>query len=177
MQIENKLPQFNDRKTLLVSTGRQRAKIYSAFKGSLKLEEEINIPVPKFSDKEGFFAQKSSRGGKNRTLRTGSVRERQKEYLENQFKNALTKIIKDLTKRRNDMQIYLYTPDYMKNIILDDMPKGLIKNIKQVYCGNYYSYHPFKLIKIIKDDQEAYWGRADPRKKEAKKLLDKTDKI
>jgi hypothetical protein len=173
MQIEKKLPQFTDQKSLIVVTGRQEAIMYIALNGEIEEKEKLEVKNPGYSDREGFFM---SSGGTVGTYKAGSVyKENITQNLTQQFLAQLQEKLKILAKKEKTKKIYLFCPDYMRKEIINKLPKSLKRDLYTVRSGNYINAHPFALLEAIKEEKEEEKKNAvAPIKEKAMKILKKT---
>lgn len=170
MIIKKELPQFNDKSGMLVVTGMQSAKIYIAKQGEVRLLDEIHLPNPEseYSDREGHFKQ---RGNQN-FIASGSVYEPKKEYLLNKFLTKLKGMVITHDIKHNTEEIYLFTPDYMKNGVREALPNPLVDKVALELEGNFVDNHEFDLLKLIQIQYKKIEPRT-PVKRAVKKLLKK----
>lgn len=154
--------------SLLVICGHQAAQIWQIQNDELLLKSEISEPDPKYTDREGFFMRRS----RGKTLGSGSAYEAKDDYVEKKFRNTLHDKLKDLNSEKIE-KIYIFAPEYNKNLIKESIPSEMKKDNIEYFNGNYHNQHPFVALKKIKAgfDQEA--GPKGKIKEEAKKLLEK----
>lgn len=170
MQIELHLPQFNNKRALIITTGEYDAKIYLASNGFIDELDLIYISKPQYTDREEFFEKKNEMG----VYGSGSVNEPQKLYMRKKFLGALKKELHEIfSKDAGIDSLYLFSPRYMEYSIEKELSKNLKNMIKFEEFGNYFSAHPFKLLNIIKKKKEESCGKSVPINPKARKLLDK----
>jgi len=171
MKISRELPQFNDVETYIVVAGFQEAEFYRAFKGDIEKIYEFYIPAPKYSDREGFF-EISGR----EFYGSGSVYEAKKQKIRDEFCQDFVREIKRL-KLSSEKAVFIFAPKYFLSFIGNEI-RGLRKNLKYAFPGNYFRKHPFFLIQKIKQWQEGRTGieRSAAIKPQVERLLNKTDK-
>jgi len=150
MKIKRELPQFEDKKTLLLVTGKQEAVIYIAYKGVIEKIVEVKVETPKYSDREGFFA----RTGRGKNLGSGSAYEDAGIEIKKQFFNEISTKLKILAKNQKIRVLYLFTPVYMSKQLPAALPKSIANAIVAVYHGNFRSEHPFILLAKISSDKK-----------------------
>lgn len=171
MQISQKLPQFEDKKALLVVTGKQEASFYLANDSRLKKVGEFHIPKITYSDKEGHM-QKHKFG---KLIGSGFAREPKKQVLRNKFLNQLEDSLKQLSKRNTDIdEVYLYCPGYIMMSAKNTVPSSLKDKVVSTYRGEYQTQHPFKLLEMIQGSKNS--GGVTIMKEAARKILDKAKK-
>ncbi|PKM87524.1 hypothetical protein CVU83_02910 [Candidatus Falkowbacteria bacterium HGW-Falkowbacteria-2] len=170
MTIKQELPQFEGKPALLVVTGMQSAKIYLALNKEIMVLEEMSLPNPEseYSDREGHFKQR----GNQAFIASGSVYEPKKGYLLNKFLSKLREMVIAQDIKHAPDEIYLFTPDYMKNDVRKSLTNPLADKVVMELEGNFVDSHEFDLLKLIQDKKE----REEPRSlvsREVKKLLKK----
>ncbi len=148
MKIPRQFPQFKDEKTLVLVTGKQVAKAYMAENGVIDKVFEFKVDKPKFSDNEGAF--KSSGHGK--TIRSGSVREENKDVVLLEFLKLLDKELKQLGKGQYPkiIDLYVLCPDYHKSVIQKALPKALSSKLKKLIEGNYLKTNRTGILELLK---------------------------
>lgn len=168
MQIELHLPQFNNKKALIITTGEYDAKFYLASNGFINELDLIYIPKPQYTDREEFFEKKNDMG----VYGSGSVNEPQKLYLRKKFLLELKKELDKIIAENHEVDsLYLFSPRYMEYSIEKELSKNLKKMLIFEEFGNYFSAHPFKLLNIIKKKKEGHIGESIPINPKARKLL------
>jgi len=144
MKISQKLHQFTDEKALIIITGAQEADFHIASDSEIDKIDSFKLEKIHFSDSEGFFGRS---GGGGETGVSGSIKEPPKEEYRQKFLKELTAHLKDIEGKQEITGVYLFTPDYLINMVKDTMSKELQGKIKFTAKGNYYHEHPFELIK------------------------------
>ncbi|MBZ1356328.1 MAG: host attachment protein [Candidatus Nealsonbacteria bacterium] len=145
MQISEKLPQFT-KKSLIIVTGGQSAEIYFVHKGMIDKLDSFKFENLKYSDNEGFFA----RGGKGMNFGYGGTLEENKQEFIHKFLKELRVLIDKNFKEKEPENIYVFSPDYMKNDLRDSLSKEMQSKIVLSLNGNFTEVHPFDLLKKIK---------------------------
>lgn len=168
MKIRKELPQFRNERALLAATGQQEVKFYLAHGGIVEELELYLIPNPRYTDREGFFAER-----RTTELGSGSVYEPKKLYIENRFLHWLKNEIKEVCERQEIDSVYLFAPDYISKRIFAAIPEDIHSKIKFKLSGNFTKSHPFELLSMLKKEIEKIIGQKVPRKEEARKLLKK----
>jgi hypothetical protein len=143
MKIPRQLPQSEHDSACIIAAGKQDAVIYKAARGTIDEAGKINIPKPRYSDREGHFKTRS--GGK--VLRSGAVRERDDEKIIADFLRQLKPVITSIAA--DAARIYLFAPAKTKRRIATLFSRSDQKKIKMIYPGNYYSRHPLFFLKKI----------------------------
>jgi hypothetical protein len=169
MKITNKLPQFESKKVLLVTSGGYVAVYLMATNGFLKEVSRVEEGTAHYSDREGFF----QRSGSGKVFGSGSVYEENNIEREKRFvKKVVKEIIKIDLKSKLD-GIYLYIPKYISKRIQSELPKNQKDKIIEIFDHNYVNEHPLNLIEKIKSRHDDIFGKSVPIKKEARKILKK----
>ena len=101
MQITNQLYQFSDRKSLLLATGKQQARIYYCFDGTVEEIDFFKEPKPRYSDREGQFM----RSGRGMVMGTGSVYEAQDDVATRYFLHHLAERVKEAVHELADHEV------------------------------------------------------------------------
>ncbi|HZJ40742.1 MAG TPA: hypothetical protein VFD16_00570 [Candidatus Saccharimonadales bacterium] len=172
MKISNELPFFKKKKAFIIVTGKQSAKLFVANNGDINLLEEFDIPTPssEYTDNEGHFKSRGEGG----YVASGSVREPKKVYLFNKFSSELSQMIIKQDSVEKVQEMYLFTPDYMKNELKDSFPNSIQEKIVMEFSGNYGDAHVFELLEMIeKKEDEENIGEITPVSKKAQKLIQK----
>lgn len=170
MKIPNDLSQLKDKRALIITAGRQRARLYSIKNNEIREMDFIEIETPKYSDNEGFF----SRSGKGKRYGAGAPRENNKQKIEADFLKELEKKLSGHLKKFDDL--YLFCPNYMHKMIRATIPKDKKDMLKKVFFGNIVDTNPLKFV----DKIETSFARRDAIKRrlnakpEAKKILRKS---
>jgi protein required for attachment to host cells len=146
MKIKRQLPQFKDKKTLIIVAGQQSAVLYNAHNGEIKEIDRIHIETPVYSDREGFFATRTRRQG---TARSGAVYENKKDETQRRFAKELNSKVQNLEKTNRFDQFYMCAPRPTASLILDKISNPLKdKIVKKVY-GNLIEFHPFNILERL----------------------------
>ncbi|MDD3778366.1 MAG: hypothetical protein ACOX0H_01990 [Patescibacteria group bacterium] len=172
MEISKELPSFEKKKALIIVTGKQSAKLFVVNNGELNLLQEFDIPTPssEYTDNEGHFKSRGEGG----YIASGSVREPKKEYLFDKFSSKLTEVVVDQDSLEKIQEIYLFTPEYMKNELKDSFPNIIQEKIVMEFYGNFGDQHVFELLKMIQEKgSEESMDKITPISKKAQKILDK----
>lgn len=171
MHIKQELPLFENKKALIIVTGKSVAKIYLALDKKIELIEEFEMPKPstQYTDREGHFKRS---GGRGDYIGSGSVHEPDKEHFANKFSAELGEKVKVVYEENNPKEVYLFTPGYMKNEIKEDFSNSLKDKLVMEFDGNYAENHPFDLLKKIKEEDE----KRDPEKPRSKEVDDLINK-
>lgn len=168
MKIRKELPQFTGENALLLVTGEQSAKLYAAKNGIIEEIEPHTIFDPRYTDREGFFAEK-----RDAEFASGSVYEPKKLYIRTKFLHWLRDEVNYLDHKSGFTSIYLFSPDFMAREIYAILSDKICDRVRFSIRGNLVEERPFILLRRIKDEIEKIIGRKVPRKEDARKLLDK----
>lgn len=145
MEISNKLPQFDHKKTLIIVAGKQAADIHLAYQGELKTLKEIQVEKPEYSDREGHFERHS----KGQDLGSGSpVKERDKKAMQD-FRNELQTTLKKLKEDIAIEQIIFMRPSQHKKDLKKKLPTYITDAIDLEIDGNFVGDHPKKILERI----------------------------
>jgi len=170
-KIPTALPQFTQTHALIVVTGMHAGALYHAHDGEIEKLEAFAVPIPRYSDKEGFYA----RGGKGGTYVSGAVREIDKQEVVKPFLKELNKQIAALLSPYSISEVYLFSPPEIKSEIRAHIPKLLDGFIRGHILGNHIHDSPIELLqKIQKEHGDAAEGlKESVASEEVKKLLSK----
>ncbi len=166
MKISQKLPQFNEKHTLVVTMGNHHGIVYKVMDGEVEKIEELRIEQPQYSDNEGSFRQ----GGSN-NISFGSVLEPKKGEYEHRFSKEIADKVWEYFKQNKVDQIFLFRPKDIDHLIERDWHNDLKKITLIRFDGNHVSGAPNELLETIKNKWES-----DSKTKPtgvAKKILDK----
>ncbi len=150
-----------------MAAGSRSAEIYSAHEGEIEKIDSIKMEVPTYSDKEGFF----TRSGKGMTFGSGSVLEENKQELILKFVKELGEKVERSFQENSAENVYLFTPDHIKETILDNLSSEIRKEVVLTIEGNFVEEHPFDLLKMILKEIED--KKPVIATEEARKLLKK----
>lgn len=168
MKIRKELPQFMKENALLLAVGRQSAKLYAAKDGNIEEIEPHIIFNPRYTDREGFFADKS-----NAEFMSGSVYEPKKLYVRNKFLHWLCDEINYFDRKSKFTSIYLFSPDFMVKDVYAVLPDDICDRIRLNVQGNLVKERPFILLQKIKKEIDKIVGQKVPRKTDARKLMER----
>jgi hypothetical protein len=166
MLVPQTLPQFNNRKALVVVTGKQDARFYRISEGIFIEFDNFKIPRPHYSDKEGYFRSRS----KGITMSSGAVRELQDEIVIGDFVREFRRHIKAAGNGFDE--VYFFTPSTVKKALLDALPASLKGKIHAIFEGNHYKTSPLGLLSRIKNEIES--THVTLRSEEAQKIISKS---
>lgn len=167
MKITDKLPQFESKKVLLVTSGGYVAVYFLATNGFLEEVSRVEEATSHYSDREGFF----QRSGSGKVFGSGSVYEENNIEREKRFvRKVVDEIIKIDLKTKID-GVYLYSPKYISKRIRLELPKTQKDKIVDIFDHNYVNEHPMMLLEKIKTRHDELFGKSVPLKKEARKIL------
>lgn len=149
MRIRRDLPQFNERRALIVVTGRFAAELYVAHRGVIDRLEGFQLVWPQYEDNEGYFEQR----GKDMTRISGSVREtKERERVKRFIRDLRVRVWKVVRNEKSDV-IFLFTPKMqeVKNELQDRIRRLIVGEVR----GDYIRKHPFDILTKIKMMQRA----------------------
>jgi len=165
MKISKNLPQFNNAVALLVIVSKRKAQCYVVTDGYVTSVRTISVRPPQYTDREGFFETR----GKGEVFSSGAVYEKKKQKMEHEMLPELTKTIESVFNEYRVTDMYLFAPAYLIRDIRNALPGTLSRTLRLEIEGNYYSHHPFQLLRKIKEETEKM--RARPENQEAIKVL------
>lgn len=151
MFISQHLPQFTDKKVLLIVASRQNGKFFIAQDGQLEEKDSFSVEAPTYSDKEGHFETRRSRGVRGMVQKmfgSGVPREDVKEKVEKDFLKEFEKRVKEVWADDID-EAYLFASPYVINDIPELLTQQQQEKITQRIEGNYIKIHPFKLLEKL----------------------------
>ncbi len=163
ISIPHDLPQFVDDNALIVVAGQQEAQLYRVHDGVLEPLDNIKVPKPHYSDREGHFKVRSQGG----VVRSGAPRELQDEDIAFSFLHELKKDLKSIRAEAYS-KVYLFSPSYVKNQLIRAVPIQLKGKIVKIIEGNYYKHHPLTILRKLK---KLRTYKIMPNKAEAGKIL------
>ncbi len=171
MKISQKLPQFKETPTLIITAGWQSGKIYYAHKGKIVLSKKLEVSR-QYSDKEGYFKTKA--GTENEAVESGAPYEQKKKHLRDKFLNKITDYLNEIVHDNDIESIYLFSSQEGLKNFKKNLPKNISKLVTKSYKGNYTHKKPNELLKILKNKKSK---PVQVMKEEAKKILDKTKRF
>jgi hypothetical protein len=175
MLISEKLPQFEDRLTLIATISPMDAVHYIAKNGEINRIGEDHTEMPSYSDNEGFF----ERSGGGEVLGSGAPRETNnvKKHESALFlKQAAYKLEKDV-KEHNPKEIILFVPSEVEHTYLEHLQDQTKEMIAYKLEGNFTETHPTEILERIHEQFEKKQQLAKDwfMPKEARKILEKTE--
>jgi protein required for attachment to host cells len=148
MQISENLPQFKDKKTLIIVASTQSADLYSAFAG--EIEQIVEIRTEKLDDdgQKGHFERRS----KGQTLGSGGVEKDEHAKLRDRFNNDLEAALKEIGA---DIEaVILLSSPQDKPTTKEQLPARFEKQLTVEIDGNYVGEHPNKILAHIQKAQD-----------------------
>lgn len=173
MKITNKLPQFINKKTLIIVSGTERAVFYKAYYGEIKSIGKVEELPRHYSDKEGFF----ERRGFGKYFGSGSVYESNKNEREKKFIIKINKKVTDLKRVHNFNQVYIFAPMQIGKRIGGAIDLSFPDKEVHLLKHNYIKMHPFIILEKIKEERFGFVGKKLPLSKEARKILKRYNNI
>ncbi len=148
MRIRRDLPQFNERRALLIVTGRFAAELYVVYQGTVERLDGFQLVWPKYEDNEGFFEQR----GRGMTRISGSVRERKERERVNRFILELRKRVWKAMRDTSADVIVLFSvkAHQIERSLQDAIRRKIIVELPEDVVGE----HPFVLLDRIKKVQQ-----------------------
>ncbi|MDP1884271.1 MAG: hypothetical protein Q8L10_02785 [Candidatus Moranbacteria bacterium] len=168
MQIPKKLPQFEKLPALFIASGGYEADFYLAHNGTLELHSKIKLsPREEAREKQGFIGRKG--GVKN--LSSVSHHGAYIEDLKKKFQKKVHAAIHDLLAEYKLEEIYLFSPRYSAQRIIDGLDKAEQKKVRMTFFCEYTKNNPLEMLTAFwETEQEAVKPRL-PLKKEQEKIL------
>ena len=149
MNIRRDLPQFNERRALIVVTGRFAAELYVAHRGVIGRFDGFQLVWPRYQDNEGFFEQR----GKDMTRISGSVREtKERERVKRFIRELRVRVWRAVVFEKPDV-VFLFTPKIQE--VKDGLQERIRRLIVAEVRGDYIRKHPFDVLTKIKTLQRA----------------------
>jgi len=165
MKIKDSLPQFNNKRALIIVTGREYAEFYLASNGEVatleKIETEKRSPaevVDKFKTRTSGY------------IVSGADEEETKRETR-EFLSMFEEKFPDILRVATPELIYLFSPSYISQEILHRIPKSKINTVAAHFDGNYRDKHLFDLLQMIQTDMKS--NGVEPKSAEAQKIYDK----
>ena len=142
--LPKRLPQFEDKKALLIVTGSQNGKIYCATNSKIEELASIHIPGARFYDTGGFL----ERPAKNKKMETTLIHLKS-QLLRVPFLRELEKQLIPLLRIHAFASIYIFSPDGLAKHIAELIPRQLKNSIRMVVSGNYVRFSPLLLLEKV----------------------------
>src|SRR3989344_4949548 len=168
LHIPKKFSQFNDDPALLVVVGKQEAIFYKAINGEITRLDLFKIPRPKYSDREGYFKIRSH----GKEIRTGSDQEFRDDSIIMDFSKNLKKQLKMIIRKMHFSEVYLFAPNYLKNVVMKVFRNIFSGKVAKYIEGNYFKFSPLDLLLKLVPSKESL--QFIPQ--EAKKILETFDR-
>lgn len=166
MKIPQDLPQFVDKKVLIVSCGMQAANVYFASDGKITDLRSFRIKAPKYSDREGFFLH----GGRLGLYGSGSVYEPKKLTMQKKFLVELLKNMKEIDAKHGFEELYLVASPRTMPEIKEYLPPRFSERLTWSLNGNYVNFGSLDLLRKIGEEQAKEKER---HRREMRRTLDK----
>ncbi|MDD5099035.1 MAG: hypothetical protein PHP35_01720 [Candidatus Colwellbacteria bacterium] len=146
IKIPRDLPQFDEKRALIIVSGGLEARVFLGDKGSLLEISHLRAPEIHYTDKENRFAKRV----KGQTLGMGSVMKPVHRKEEAEFLKTFKKEILKTIKKNNPDNIFVFVPRYPAAAIIGSLPKPFDKKAKVISYGNYLDKHPKEILSLIK---------------------------
>jgi len=174
MKISLDYPRFS-KNTLLVVTGEQEARFFHALGRGLNEIDDFKIAKPKFTDREGLFANSSGHGT---LLQRGAGYDNQDEKVKQDFKKSLKQVLAYIARDYEVEQVYIFAPPQAQPPVLASFPPNLSGKISLIFDGDFTQHHPNILLdKIDKSNKVQEGFEKNPAiKEEALKILQRSEK-
>lgn len=150
MKIQNGLPHFDDKNSLLIVASSAHAEFYKASNGKISKIESFRVGKTEFRDEKSYFANPSkSPGGRSYKQAAGKgnqlVKQDTLQRFVKRFKSYIEKI-----RRQNDFdEVYIFAPEYFLNEVQKLVPASLKKKEAMIFKGNFGRASSFELLKKI----------------------------
>lgn len=168
MKISISLPQFQNRRALLIVTGDWSAKFFLAGSGTITKLTSFVLRKPSYSDREGFFGH-GLRGSPGSGA--GSAYEAPHIYMQQEFKKSFASALRDVKADHEFEDIYLFAPETKTPALLDSLDQHDRKKVRQAFSGNFFKLAPGKLLEKIAAYFDETVGALVPRRREAHQIL------
>jgi hypothetical protein len=168
MQIPKNLPQFDRNPALFVASGEYETKFYLAFHGTLILKENIKMPPREEArEKQGFITYAAKPGGTGAVGHHGAY----VEDLKRKFARKFHSITHNLLAEFKPQEIYLFTPRFVAERIMEKLDKAERKKVKMIIGKEYTKVNPLVMLEIFwKEEQKAFTPKTFIKKEEEKIL-------
>lgn len=156
---------------MMIVAAKQDARFLIARDGILEEAKVFRIEKRRYSDREGHFKVR----GHGIEVSSGAVYEEPKEAMLRDFLARFIAVTKDLLLKYDFGNVIIFIPENLKKLVINALPSYFQKKISAVFYGNYFKYHPFKLLEKMKTESS---NKIPPSnlKPEAKKILDRPKK-
>lgn len=149
MKISKQLPQFNNKRTLFIVSGKAMAHIYEAHNGIITLLKELEVRLSAYSDREGHFKSRSKDG---QIIRSGAVYEEDDNIVKQKLQKSINREINMYSAKRQVYDgLYLYAPRHFMKALKEGLPPKSRDLFIDSFIGNYTQAHPFVLLEKIKN--------------------------
>lgn len=149
MRISSHLPQFEDKRTLLVVAGKRAARLYFAHKGFINEVYEMRTPTPVYSDREGFFMRR----GRGEQYGSGSVYESKDSSTQDKFETQLREVASRIMRAIQIDSVILFAPAEAIYSIRKELPHEIKRKIESSVRGNYVHDHPHSFLQKLNEKE------------------------
>jgi hypothetical protein len=170
MQIPRNLPQFETNPALFITSGEYEAKFYLAFYGALNLKEDVKMPPREEArEKQGFITYAPKPGGTGAVGHHGAY----VQDLKRKFARKVHSVIHGLLAEFKPQEIYLFTPRFVAERLIEKLDKAERKKIKMIIGKEYTKVSPLVMLRVFQKEERASVFPKEKPKKEAVKILAK----
>lgn len=163
MKIPQALPQFTDKSALFLITGRRAGKILLARDGEVEEIAFFEIPLPHYSDKEGFFES----AGHGKIIRSGAMQEIDDKEITKKFLLKIRDSIRDIMKKQRVTDFYLFSP--REHELERILPREAREILRTAFVGIYHHLSVLELLMMIEEKEKELLVK--PITEEANKIL------
>lgn len=147
MQIKSDLPQFEERKALIIVSGEFLAKYYLAHNGQITLLENFAVANPRAQLREDYVDTTKQNGI------SGSIYDGAKQEVQRKLLSRVGSETKKIFLDSKPDEVLLFCAEYL----IKEMKQALAKEVRNAICfeykGDMVSHHPFDLLKIVGKDK------------------------
>jgi hypothetical protein len=147
MEISNNFPILQKSNAIFIVSGKLAAKIYRIGDGLLHERDTLEVTIPRYTDREGYYEQHSPQGS---IQGSGSMGEVHDDYIQRDFIKYLADEIKDI-KRPYD-SVYVFGPAHVVKSLEQALPRATVAKIRQTFVGNFTKQHPTELLEKIESE-------------------------
>lgn len=147
MRIQQDLPQFEDKKSLIIVASEFQVKYYIAHNGQIELFDQFAVNNPRSQLQEDYL--KTTRLGIS-----GSIYDSAKQEVQEKLLRRFHDEVVEIWKQHRIIDTYLFSIDFMMERLKEALPGDIRKTLRFEYPGDMQYHTPLKLLQIIKKKQD-----------------------
>lgn len=158
MEIPNGMHRSEGERALFVVAAKQTGKLYYLAGSKLVEIAAVDVPTPRYSDREGQFVSRGNMG----TYHTGAAYEPKDQESKKKFLKEITRKIKEVTEKRKIDAVYMFVPNYSVKELRDMLPSPAADKLRFTFLGNYVKLAPLELLRKIDEKLASLKDKSEP---------------